>query len=412
MIIVIRQFIRDLKREKTRLFLTIFAIAWGTASIAVMLAIGEGVTGTLKKGMSGMGRGIMIVWSGQTSKVYEGLGVGRQIRLVEEDVKLVEEQAQEIELVSPEFVRWGVYFVAGNRSLTVRVVGAYPSYGEMRNLIPGEGRFINEFDLKFRRRVVFLGNDIAEKLFSEGDKVGRTIYVNGIPFTVIGIMKEKVQTSCYQGMDEAITVIPASTFSAIFGHRYLNDMVCRPRDPSRSEQAKKRLYEVMGGKYRFDPEDEEALSIWDTVEMEEIFDRVSMGVQIFLGIIGGLTLIVAGVGVANIMYVVVRDRTREIGIKMAVGAKERQIIYQYMLEALLTVFLGGVIGLFLSWGFVKLVNLIPVDSEMMKYVGRPTMSLSVVLISATVLGTIGFVSGILPAKKAASVNPAEALRYE
>jgi putative ABC transport system permease protein len=198
----------------------------------------------------------------------------------------------------------------------------------------------------------------------------------------------------------------------MFGHRYLNDIVYSPRDISRAKQVKEQVYQVMGKKYKFDPKDKDTLRMWDTIEMQEGFGKVSTGVRIFLGIIGGLTLIVAGVGLANIMYAVIRNRTREIGIKIAVGAKRRNIITEYILQSLLTVSAGGVIGLGFSWSLVKVINIIPLKQEAFQYLGRPVMSVTTALITAGVLGLVGFLAGIFPARRAASVNPVDALRYE
>ena len=409
----IQQFFRELKKERTRILLTILAIVWGTASIVIMLAIGDGVTRGMERGMHGMGKGIVVVWGGETSKPFEGLGIGRKIRLREEDARMLQEQVPGIELISPEYIRWGVYLAWGDHSMTTRTDGVYPAYGQLRNVYPQKGgRFLNELDLESRRRVIFLGNRVKERLFGKKEAVGQTVYLNRVPFTVIGVMKKKIQMGCYQGNDENGTFIPASTFRVMFGHRYLNDIVYSPRDISRAKQVKKQVYEVMGKRYRFDPEDKSTLNMWDTIEQEQTFGKVATGVRIFLGIIGGLTLIVAGVGLANIMYAVIRNRTREIGIKMAVGAKRRNIITEYVLQSLLTVFAGGLIGLGFSWFLVKIINIIPIKQEALQYLGRPVMSVTTALIAAGVLGLVGFLAGIFPARRAASVNPVEALRYE
>ncbi len=409
----IQQFFRELKKERTRILLTILAIVWGTASVVIMLAIGDGVTRGMQRGMHGMGKGIVVVRSGETSKPFKGLGIGRRIHLREEDARMLQKQVPGIGLISPEYVRWGVYLTWGDHSLSTRATGVYPAYGQLRNIYPQKGgRFLNALDLEFRRRVIFLGDVVKERLFGDKEAVGETVYFNRVPFTVIGVMKKKIQTSCYSGMDQDATFIPASTSRVMFGHRYLNDVVYSPKDISKAKQVKEQVYEVMGKKYQFDPKDKDTLRMWDTIEQEQIFGKVSTGIRIFLGIIGGLTLIVAGVGLANIMYAVIRNRTREIGIKIAVGAKKRNIITEYILQSLLTVFAGGLIGLGFSWSLVKLFNIIPLKEEIFQYLGRPVMSVSTALITAGVLGLVGFLAGIFPARRAASVNPVDALRYE
>jgi putative ABC transport system permease protein len=168
----------------------------------------------------------------------------------------------------------------------------------------------------------------------------------------------------------------------------------------------------MGAKYHFDPEDTRALGTWDTREMQRINDNVGLGIQIFLGIIGGLTLFVGGMGVANIMFAVVKERTREIGVKMALGAKQRQVMLPFMLEALLMTVLGGVIGTTVSLGLIALIAALPLKGEALEFIGHPTFSPAIAAATAMVLGTIGGLAGFFPARHASSVNPAVSLRYE
>ena len=182
--------------------------------------------------------------------------------------------------------------------------------------------------------------------------------------------------------------------------------------PELGDTAKAQIYRIMGARYHFDPEDTRALGIWDTREMQRINDNVALGLQIFLGIIGGLTLLVGGMGVANIMFAVVKERTREIGVKMALGAKVLQVMLPFMLEALLMTVLGGILGTALSLGLITLVAALPLKGEAFEFVGRPTFSPAIAAATAMVLGTIGSLAGYFPARHASSVNPAVSLRYE
>jgi putative ABC transport system permease protein len=230
--------------------------------------------------------------------------------------------------------------------------------------------------------------------------------LNGVPFLVIGTLLEKKQDSSYGSRDSTAAIIPASTFSSVFGEKYLSNLVVKGRDPREHETLKKRMLRLFAKKYKFHPDDKEAVWIWDVAESEKVFRAAMLGFNLFLGIVGAFTLIVGGIGVSNIMNVVVEERTREIGLKMALGAKKRYVLSQFLFETLLITFLGGVIGLGLSAGIVAVFP----ESSISEEIGRPTFSLQVALITVALLGFIGFLAGFAPARRAANLNPVEALR--
>ena len=417
--LIVRLFLRELKSQKLRMTLTILAIVWGTLSITMLLAFGEGFKNQLEINSKGLGDGILIVWGGQTEKPYKGLPRGRRIRFRPDVVDYIREQVPELEAVGGEFIRWGRQITYGEKSLSEKVNGVPPEYEFMRSLYAQKGgRFINKLDLEKKRRVVFLGNELRDELFGEPgspgyiDPVGEIIQLNDIPFTVIGVMQEKLQMGMYSGPDWRTVFIPLTTFEGMYGHRYLNNLVMKPRDIKQSEYIQDRLYSILSGKYQFDPEDRRALSVWDVIENAETMSKVMIGMQIFFGIIGGLTLLVAGVGVANIMYVAVRERTAEIGVKMAMGAKRGHVMSQFMLEAILIAAIGGGLGLLFSFAIAGALGAMPMEGEALQWLGKPTISVPIALTTITVLTLIGLFSGFFPARKAASVNPVESLRYE
>lgn len=408
-----RLFYRELRRQKKRITLTILALAWGTFSIVVLLAFGEGLNRQMMIATHGLGEGICIVFGGQTSKPYKGLGKGRRIRLVEEDIELLQRRVPDIEFISPENDRYRTSMTYGSKSLTERVTGVFPSFEELRTHYPQRNsRFLNPSDLNKKRRVVFLGPDLKKRLFGEEEAVGETIIIDTIPFLVIGIMQEKMQNSMYGGPDVDKASIPFSTFQAIYGDKYLRRLIYRAKDISQAETVKKEVYRVLAQKYKFDPDDTQALNFWDMVEEEELMDKIFLGIEIFMAVIGSLTLIVAGVGVANIMYVSAKKRTKEIGIKMALGAKKRHVLLQFISEALMISLIGGAAGVLLSFGAVELVQVLPLEGEAADLLAHPVISFKIMILTALILSMIGFLAGIFPARKAASSNPVEALRYE
>ena len=207
-----------------------------------------------------------------------------------------------------------------------------------------DGRFQDQRDVDERRRVAFLGDDLKKLLFGDAPAVGKQIFIGKVPFTVVGVMRHKVQNSSYMARDKDRVFIPASTFKALYGARYLNNIVFKVSDPNRSAETVRQVRAVVARQERFDPTDEDANPMWDTNDMMKMFAAIFVGFNLFLGILGFFTLLVGGIGVANIMFVVVRERTPEIGLKRSVGARRRDILFQFFSESLFIVSIGAAIG--------------------------------------------------------------------
>ncbi len=407
--------VHELLAERTRLLLTVLAIAWGTASVTTMLALGEGLRLTFARSDRGMGEGIVIVWPGQTSKAYGGLPEGYPVRLVPDDIDLLRRAIPEMASLSGEGNAYP-QLRHGERFRSSRVMGVHPDYGEMRHILPvAGGRFIDPIDLAQRRRVAVIGPQVAKELYGEGsDPVGQTLEIAGREFTVVGVMQRKFQTSTYGGPDRDGTWIPITTFQLLFDRRDYANLVAKPKRPEDMQAMQQQLREVIARRRGLNPEDKELLNIWDTQEQQRVTGLVFGGLQIVLGVVGGLTLVVAGVGIANVMYVSVSGATRDIGIRVAVGARSWQVLGQYVLEGLLATGVGGALGLAATHALVKLVDQIPMEGEFFTFVGRPVPVLSsqVALIVIGLLGLVGLLAGFFPARRAAQVDPAEALRHD
>lgn len=415
-IILLQEFWNDLRAQKTRAFLTMFAITWGTISVVLLLAFGEGLGRTMREGFLGAGQRIFMIYGGETSIPYEGLPKGRSIRLAEEDLTLLRRSIPEIDLAGLSYGQWGAQLQVGRTKTNTYMEGVNPAFEEMRTLYPAMGgRFLNVNDVEQRRRVVFIGNELAAQLFGSSDpdaSVGNQLMIDGLPFTVIGVMQEKLQTSMNNGPDAQRAIIPYTTFRAIYGNRYVNHLIVRPREIAQAVAVKEKVYEVLGRRHKFDASDERALGIWDFIEQEKQMSAVFLGIQIFLGVVGGLTLLLAGVGVANIMYVIVRERTQEFGVKLALGARKYHIKIQVIFEALMIALTGGAIGLAFSMAVVYLVDSIPNKEGAAEFLANPVLSIPIALITVGVLTFIGLMAGYFPARKAARLDPVESLRFE
>lgn len=413
--ILLEEFIGDLKLQRTRAFLTFFAVAWGTLAVVLLLAFGEGLKRTIRDGLLGAGERIFMIYGGETSKAFAGLGEGRHIRLVEEDLELLTRAIPDVDRGSLSYGRWGTAFQIGKTRTNAFLEGVGPEHESMRHMEPATGgRFINASDVVQKRRVLFLGNKLADRIFGKGvNAVGKTVVLDGLPFLVVGVLKKKFQDSSNNGPDADRGVIPFSTFKTVFGNRFVNHLIIQPHDASRGPFVKTALYDVLGRRYRFDPTDVRALGIWDFIEGEKENLAVGLGIQIFMGLVGAFTLVIAGVGVANIMYVVVKERTQEIGIKLALGARRRHIMAQFMFEAMLIALSGGLAGLTVATLIVLGVAAIPTEGNpAMQYILSPTLSWPITLLCVGILIGVGLLAGILPARRAAAVDPIESLRYE
>lgn len=406
-LIFFKNLFADLYRQPLRTILTLSGVTWGTFAIVLLLAFGDGVGKSLTKSFHGIGQGIIVVYPGVTTQAYKGFTKGKQVRITAEETMLIKQKVQGIYRISPEFRKnQRIRYKKEEFNNTLR--GVNDEYQYMRNTIAQKGRFINPLDVMLKRRVCFLGNTIAQNLFHDEEPIGKQVFVEGVPFTVVGVMIRKIQTGNYSGQfDEHCLFLPYTTFSSLYGERYVGNMIIQPYLPEMSATVISRVRRYLGEKSGFNPQDKDALFIFDYTEFERSINIFVLAFNIFLAVIGSFTLLVGGVGVASIMLVVVEERTREIGVKLAVGAKRQQILRQFFSEALVIILLGGIIGFALSALVLQVIPTHLIED----YVGNPQINYTVGMVTVLILLAIGTISGWMPAHKAASTDPIEALRH-
>ncbi len=405
---------RTLMSHKLRTALTMFGIIWGIVSIVLMVAAGEGLRVGQAKVASQFGKDIMIVFGGRTSLQAGGMRAGRRVRWEDSDAAILEKEATDCKYAIPELGKDDVRIVSPFNNASLLVTGSLPPFAYIRTIELTKGRFYSWEDQQQARRVVVLGTEAKSQLFGSREAIGETVEVNGFPYVVIGVMKKKQQDSSYDGRDVNKLFIPYAAMQRDFPNKppdtphTLDRLLVVPASVEQHEACKHETRAVLGRIHNFDPADKEAAGIWDTMEEAKAFRAMTDGMKYFLGGVGITTLLLGGLGVMNVMLVAVRERTREIGVRKAVGAASGAIIMQFFAETMMIVFMSGGIGLAIAFGFCGLVNLLPMPQFFAGLL--PTWSSG--LLAAGILGLISVTSAIYPARRAASIDPIEALRYE
>lgn len=413
---IVREAMVGLVRNRLRAGLSMLGISWGIVSVVMLLAYGEGFNQAILRGFRGaFGDGVNVLWPGQTSMQAGGERAGRPVRVRLADAEVLDELPL-IKAWSPEYMQ-DVAVVWGAKLATYRARGVAPSYAAMRTQPAASGRFIDAEDVRLQRRVVFLGSEVALKLFGNAPAVGETVRLKGMAFEVIGVQREKVQLSNYGRPDKESVFIPYTTAGQLWNTEYMSVLVYQAMDPMFDARATAQVKEALGKRLRFNPADDRAVRVFGSAEQQEITSGIVLGLKLVLGFIGVLTLAIGGVGVMNIMFVSVTERTREIGLRKALGARRSAILSQFLLEGLTTTFAGGAAGVLLSYVLVWMVSPRPFLSELLDDASRSAdihliLSFELVGICTAILMVVGLISSLLPAMRASRMDPIEALRYE
>jgi len=426
----ILQSLQNLRANKLRSCLTMFGILWGMISVVVLSATGEGFRRGNDKVLLELGKNIGIVWGGRTSLQAGGERAGREIELTLDDARAIAAESSMVAVVSPELERAAVKVKSAYNSATARVSGVEPQYQEIRTIELEYGRNFAWQDEQQVARVAIVGFDVCEQLFGKRSALGETVTLNGMPYTVVGKIRKKKQDSNYSGPDNSKIFVPFAAMTRDLPRRdaapgTLSDIIVTPKDwvadqlPSVLNDRTGRIEDIdwplemnvrgiLARRHGFDPVDKQAIAMWDTSLNTLMFGRMISHMKQFFTIVGIVTLALGGIGVMNIMLVAVKERTREIGVRKALGATTGHIQRQFFLEGFFLTMLSGGAGMLVALGLCWLVNLAPMPDRFSGMV----LSWQAGVFSLLTLVAIGIVTSTYPARRAAELPPVEALRFE
>src|SRR5450755_1279222 len=401
-----------MRHNRRRTALTMLGMAWGIATVVMLLAYGDGFGRACANIFANFGTKLFIVVPGRSTMQAGGLKAGAQTRLTLDDIDLLTTNIPQITHITPSCGK-DATIQYESRSFTMSVNGDYPNTFDIRALSLAQGRFYNPEDQIQRARVAVIGSDTKDKLFSGRNALSEHIRIDGISFEVVGVLGPKMQA----GDDNInrVVYIPFTTMNDIKDTHYL-DSIWFNYETNDYERIEQSVRYIMAQQHKFNPADRRALFVFNLMVQVHQFEVITLGLRVLLGFIGTLTLGIGGVGLMNIMLVSVTQRTREIGVEKALGARRRHIFLQFLAEALTITFMGGFLGIVLAYAVAFSVGRLTLYSAMAKHAEAGDIRLMInpvtLVVAIIILSAVGLVSGMVPAIRASRLDPIEALRYE
>jgi putative ABC transport system permease protein len=402
---IIREAWRSLGANKLRTALTMLGMVIGVAAVVLMLAVGTGAQNQVNRAVTSMGSNLLVILSGSTSSGTLRFGSGNAPTLTTGDAEAIA-RLPDVQAVAPTFPG-GAQVAYGVANWGTQVLGVTPEYTAVRDWPVESGDMVTETDVRSATRVALLGATVVEKLFDTEDPVGKTIRIRGQPFQVIGALKKKGQSLDGRDQDDSVLVPITTAQSKLFGNRFpgtVRFMFVQAVSQEATRSAENDITLLLRQRHRIQPDQDDDFTVRNLTQVAEAASATARILSLMLGAIGSISLVVGGIGIMNIMLVSVTERTREIGIRMAIGARKRDVLMQFLLEALMICIVGGLVGIAIGVGGAYAVG------KAMQI--EVAFSASVALVAFAVSAATGIFFGFWPARRAASLRPVEALRYE